>query len=85
MINPSTRKENEVSNLLKLAAKKKPARQRRSALDPYLNDLRKLKDQGYTLDQLVDMLATLGVVVTKQGIHDFLKRRAETTEKTVNK
>lgn len=74
-----------MSDLLKLAAKQKPARQRRSALDPHLNDLRKLKEQGYTLEQMVEMLAKLGVVVTKQGIHDFLKRRAETTEKKVNK
>lgn len=74
-----------MSDLLKLAAKQKPARQRRSALDPYLKDLQKLKGQGYTLDQLVEMLATLGVVVTKQGVHDFLKRRAETTETTGNK
>lgn len=85
MIHSSTRKENEVSDLLKLAAKEKPSRQRRSALDPYLNDLRKLQGQGYTLEQLVEMLAKLGVVVTKQGVHDFLKRRAETTEKKVNK
>lgn len=74
-----------MSDLLKLAAKQKPARRRRSALDPYLNDLRKLKAEDYTLEQMVEMLAKLGVEVTKQGVHDFLKRRAETPEKKVNK
>lgn len=67
-----------MSELLKLAAKQKPVRQRRSRLDPYLSDLRKLQEQGYTLEQMTGMLAKLGVEVTKQGLSDFLKRRAET-------
>jgi len=74
-----------VTDLLKLAAKKKPGRQRRSVLDPYAADLKNLKGQGYTLEQLVEMLASLGVDVTKQAIHGFLKKQEESEGKEVNK
>lgn len=74
-----------MSDLLKLAAKKKPGRQRRSALDPYAADLKKLKGQGYTLKQLAEMLATLGVDVTEQAVHGFLKKQEESEAKEVNK
>lgn len=71
-----------MSELLKLAAKTKPGRQRRSVLDPYSADLLKLREKGYTLEQMVEMLADLGVVVTKQAVHGFLKKKGE---KEVNK
>lgn len=74
-----------MSDLLKLAAKKKPGRHRRSVLDPYAADLKKLREQGYTLDQIEKMLASLGVDVTKQAIHGFLKKQEESEVKEVNK
>lgn len=74
-----------MSDLLKLAAKKKPGRQRRSVLDPYSADLKKLRGQGYTLEQLVEMLAALGVDVTKQAVHGFLKKQEKSEAEKVNK
>lgn len=71
-----------MSDLLKIAAKQKPTRVRRSVLDPYLADLQKLQKQGYTLEQMVSALAELNVTVTKQAVHLFLKKRAK---KEVNK
>lgn len=63
-----------MSELAKLAAKIKPVRHRRSKLDPYLVDLPKLRKQGYTLKQCVDLLEQLNVYVTIQTIHNFLKK-----------
>ena len=71
-----------MSKLLKLAAKERPARLRRSKLDPHLEDLKELKSRGFTLDQMVELLEKLNVKVSKQGLHDFLKRR---TQEPVNK
>ena len=63
-----------MSDLTKIAAQAQPAR-RRSKLEPYLNDLRRLQQQGYSLEQLKEFLGQIGVVVSRQTIYDFLKRR----------
>lgn len=66
-----------VTELLKLASSVSPTRRKRSSLDEYEDDLRKLRNDGYTLAQISKMLSDLGVNITPQGIHDFLKRRSE--------
>ena len=71
-----------VSELMKLAAKSRP-RKRNSKLDPYLDELRELQSQGYSLAQMEEFLAQINVTVSRQTIHDFLKRRANTPQ--VNK
>lgn len=68
-----------VSELMKLAAKSRP-RKRNSKLDPYLDELRELQSQGYSLAQMEEFLAQINVTVSRQTIHDFLKRRANTPQ-----
>jgi protein subunit release factor A len=70
-----------VSALMKLAAKTRP-RKRNSKLDPYLYELRELQSQGYSLAQMEEFLGQINVVVSRQTIHDFLKRRAKTQQIT---
>jgi hypothetical protein len=54
----------------------KPKKQR-SMLDPYLAELRVLKEKGYSLEQMRELLAELNINYSRQGIDDFLKRRGE--------
>lgn len=67
-----------MSDLTKIAAKELPAR-RRSKLEPYLMDLRRLQNDGYSLEQLSGFLKEIGIEVSRQTIHDFLKRRESVT------
>lgn len=68
-----------ISELMKLAAKSRP-RKRNSKLDPYLDELRELQSQGYSLAQMEEFLSQINVTVSRQTIHDFLKRRANTPQ-----
>jgi len=63
-----------MTELQRLAASQPPQR-RNSKLDPYLDDLRSLQEQGYSLEQLRTFLKQIGIEVAKQTIYDFLKRR----------
>lgn len=63
-----------MSELLKIAAQERPSRNR-SRLDPYLLDLRKLKSDGYSFEQLRIFLSRLGVTVSRQTIQEYLIRR----------
>ncbi|MGZ4992662.1 MAG: hypothetical protein ACXV79_00715 [Methylobacter sp.] len=63
-----------MTDLMKLAESIKP-KKRNSILDPYLAELRVLKEKGYSLEQMRILLAELNVNVSRQTIYDFLKRR----------
>lgn len=66
-----------MSELMKIAAAEQPAK-RKSKLDPHLADLRRLQEEGYSLDQMRELLKKIGIEVTRQSIYDFLKRRRST-------
>jgi hypothetical protein len=69
-----------MSDLIQLAKSVKPKKQN-SILDPFLNDLKELQKQGYSLQQMRMLLAQLDIAVSRQTISEFLRRR----EKAVNK
>lgn len=69
-----------MSELLKIAAKERPSRNR-SRLDPYLLDMIKLKSEGYSFEQLRIFLAELGVSVSRQTIQEYLVRRGPPSPK----
>lgn len=73
-----------MSDLAKIAASQKPAK-RRSKLEPYLEDLRKLQNDGYSLEQMKTFLAEIGVIVSRQSIYDFLKRRESVAAKAASR
>jgi hypothetical protein len=54
----------------------KPAT-RRSKLEPYLNDLRRLRELGYTLSQMQSYLAAKEIHATIQTISAYLKKKDE--------
>lgn len=49
----------------------------RSRLAPYWTDISKLRDRGYTLEQVCAFLAENGVHISKAGLSKYIKRREE--------
>ena len=47
-----------MSELIRLAAASQP-KNRNSVLDPYLNEIRELQEQGYSLEQIREFLAQM--------------------------
>ena len=70
-----------MSELIRLAAASQP-KNRNSVLDPYLDEIRDLQEQGYSLEQIRGFLAQMNVTVSRQTIHDFIKRRANVKQKS---
>ncbi len=48
----------------------------RSRLAPFLAEIRKLRDAGCTLEQVVEFLAKNGVTITVAGLSAYLLRQA---------
>lgn len=69
-----------MSELLRLAAASQP-KNRNSVLDPYLDEIRDLQEQGYSLEQIRGFLAQMNIKVSRQTIHDFIKRRETVKQK----
>ena len=51
-----------------------PPASRRSKLAPWLADIRKLRANGYTLEQVREFLAKNGVEITIAGVSAYVKR-----------
>jgi len=51
---------------------------RRSRLAPYLTDIRKLRDDGYTLEQIREFLALNKISISIRGLTAYLQRQAKT-------
>jgi DNA-binding transcriptional MerR regulator len=69
-----------MSELIRLAAASQP-KNRNSVLDPYLHEIRELQEQGYSLEQIRGFLAQMNITVSRQTIHDFIKRRETVKQK----
>ncbi|MDE2600437.1 MAG: hypothetical protein KGL40_12525 [Rhodocyclaceae bacterium] len=52
----------------------------RSRLAPFLVEIRKLRDAGCTLEQVVEFLAKNGVTITVAGLSVYLLRQAAKDE-----
>lgn len=50
---------------------------KRSRLAPFLDDIKKLRGEGCTLDQVREFLAANGVTISVAGLSKFLKRQEE--------
>lgn len=60
---------------------------KRSVLDPFYDDIKKLRDHGRTLSQVCDFLKANNVQITIAGLSKFLERRdknkADSTTKSI--
>lgn len=62
-----------------------PPASRRSKLAPWLADIRKLRANGYTLEQVREFLSQNGVEISIAGVSAYVKRMEARQEKEVTK
>lgn len=58
---------------------------KRSVLDPFYDDIKKLRDHGRTLSQVCDFLKANNVQITIAGLSKFLERRDKNKTDSVTK
>lgn len=58
-------------------------RKKRSRLLPFADQIRLLKQQGYTDLQIRDWLAANGIEVSREAVRKFIKKAPETSSQTV--
>ena len=63
--------------------KNKPAG--RSKLDRFINEIFELKNQGFSLDQILDFLSINEVKVSKSTLHFFIKNKISTYKESPKK